>query len=218
MKDIAIVGAGGLGREVLVLLHQLNELHETWHIIGFYDDDSTLRGSFINGLPWFGTVADLALADYPLHIAIGIGNPQVKRQIIATLKVNKSIVFPTLIHPSVQIKPYQYIKTGNGVILAQGVILTTNIHIGHHVLINLNCTIGHGSVVGDYASIMPGVNLSGETFLGAGTYIGTNAAILQGLQIGDESHIGAGAVVTTSIPAKCTAAGVPAKIIRQHEL
>ena len=218
MKNIAIVGAGGLGRELLVLLHQLNDQHEVWNIIGFYDDNSTLRSSSINGFPWLGTIADLALADYPLHIVIGIGNPQVKKQIIAALQVNESLVFPTLLHPSVQIKPYQHITTGNGVILTQGVILTTNIRIGHHVLINLNCTTGHGTIVGDYTSIMPGVNLSGETLLGAGTYIGTNAAILQGLHIGDDSQIGAGAVVTTSIPAKCTAAGVPAKIIRQHEL
>ncbi|MBF9252392.1 acetyltransferase [Pontibacter sp. 172403-2] len=218
MKNIAIAGAGGLGREVLVLLHQINEVHAIWNITGFYDDNSTLRGSFINGLPWLGTIADLAATDSPLHLVIGIGNPQVKKQIIAALQVNKSISFPTLLHPSVQIKPYQYITTGNGVILTQGVVLTTNIRIGHHVLINLNCTIGHGTVVGDYASIMPGVHLSGETFLGAGTYIGTNAVVLPGLHIGDDSQIGAGAVVTTSIPAKCTAAGVPAKIIRQHEL
>ena len=47
MKDIAIYGAGGLGREVACLIRMINESKEIpeWNFIGFFDDDSSLYGT-----------------------------------------------------------------------------------------------------------------------------------------------------------------------------
>lgn len=40
MKDIAIYGAGGFGREVACLIERINKARETpiWNFIGFFDD------------------------------------------------------------------------------------------------------------------------------------------------------------------------------------
>ncbi|MDR1459358.1 MAG: serine acetyltransferase, partial [Bacteroidales bacterium] len=38
MKDIAIYGAGGLGREIACLIRHINENEPTWNLIGFFDD------------------------------------------------------------------------------------------------------------------------------------------------------------------------------------
>ena len=38
MKDIAIFGVGGFGREVLALIKNINEVTPTWNIVGFFDD------------------------------------------------------------------------------------------------------------------------------------------------------------------------------------
>ncbi|WP_347158286.1 acetyltransferase [Pontibacter chitinilyticus] len=217
MTDIAIVGAGGLGREVLVLLHQINDVMPQWNVTGFYDDNLP-AGYPIDDYTCLGTVADLAELDYPLSIAVGIGSPVIKTTIVKKLQRNQHLCFPTLIHPAVQLKPYQRIELGEGVILSRGTILTTSIRLGHHVFVNLSCTIGHDAILEDYVALMPGVNISGGTRIGAGTYMGTNATVLQNLHIGAGSFIGAGAVVITAIPAGSTAVGVPAKIIKQHEL
>lgn len=45
MKDIAIYGAGGFGREVACLLRRINEQAPQWNLIGFFDDDITLIGT-----------------------------------------------------------------------------------------------------------------------------------------------------------------------------
>ncbi|MCC9166065.1 acetyltransferase [Pontibacter harenae] len=215
MKDIAIVGAGGLGREMLVMLHQLNEAQPAqWNILGFYDDDTSLAGTAINCFPYLGTITALASTDYELQVVIAIGNPQIKRAIVTQLELNVKISFPTLVHPQVQVKPYQHIQLGTGVVLAQGTILTTNISIGKHVFVNLNCTIGHDAILKDFVSVMPGVNISGAVVLETGVYVGTNAAILQGINVGANTQIGAGAVVTKPMPAGCTAVGVPAKVVK----
>ena len=37
MKDIAIYGAGGFGKEVACLIKRINEQEPTWNLIGFFD-------------------------------------------------------------------------------------------------------------------------------------------------------------------------------------
>ncbi|MFD2248125.1 acetyltransferase [Pontibacter ruber] len=218
MKDIAIAGAGGLGREVLVLLHQINEVTPQWNILGFYDDDPALQQTQINGFPCLGSLTDLSQVNRELHVAVAVGYPAVKKQLVTSLQHNSCLFFPALVHPSAQPKPYQYIELAEGTLVFQGAVLTTNIRLGKHVLVYLNCTVGHDAVLENFVSLMPGVNLGGNTNLGEGAFLGANATVLQGLQIGSHTKIGAGSVVSNSIPDNCTAVGVPAKIIKHHDV
>lgn len=45
-------------------------------------------------------------------------------------------------------------------------------------------------------------------------WLGSRLIVLKGFQIGNDSVIAAGSVVTKSIPARCLAAGIPARVIR----
>ena len=58
MKDIAIYGVGGFGREVLALIQDINCVHSQWNIVGFFDDGYE-KGMMINGYPILGKVDDL---------------------------------------------------------------------------------------------------------------------------------------------------------------
>jgi len=214
LKPIAIFGAGGLGREVLMLLHQINQAVPQWQILGFYDDDANPLPSILN-FPYLGNLADLQKSNQDLAIVIAIANPVIKAQIRAKLNF-PTITFPTLIHPTVINEAFQFNTIGEGTIICQGTILTTNIEIGKHVLLNLSCTIGHDTVINDFCALMPQANISGKVVLKQGVYLGANATVLPGIGIGENSIIGAGAVVTQPIPPKCTAVGVPARIIKKH--
>jgi acetyltransferase-like isoleucine patch superfamily enzyme len=81
----------------------------------------------------------------------------------------------------------------------------------------LSCTVGHDTIIEDYSSFMPSVNISGEVKIGNSVFVGTGSKIINQVEIGKFTIIGAGAVVTRSIPANCTAVGVPAKPIIFHE-
>lgn len=106
---------------------------------------------------------------------------------------------------------------GEGSIICAGTILTVDISIGNHVIINLDCTLGHDDIIHDFVTIYPSVNISGNIVVGECVELGTGMQIIQGKNIGKESIIGAGAVVVRYIPDRCTAVGSPAKPIKFFE-
>lgn len=211
LRPLAIVGAGGLGREVLLLVRQLNEHHPTWAVIGFYDDQIPAQPA-IHGVPYRGTVADLNATAEPLHVVIAVGSSR-SRQAIASRLTSPRVQFATLVHPGVALAPYQHITIGAGSIICQGCILTCDITLGRHVLLNLGCTIGHDAVLEDFCALMPHANIGGEAHLEAGVYLGTNATVINQVRVGAGATVGAGAVVVRDLPGGCTAVGVPARAL-----
>ncbi|MCP1299698.1 acetyltransferase [Chryseobacterium sp. S0630] len=213
MKKIAIIGAGGFGREVKMLIDHINQKNEQFEIQGFYDDKHYDHD--INGVPYLGKIEKINEVKEPLCIAVAIGDPKTKKKIIQGIH-NANIEFPTLIHPSVIIGQDDT-KIGNGNIICAGVIITVNIVIENFVILNLSCTVGHDTIIKDYSSFMPTVNISGEVVINEAVYVGTGAKIINLLEIGENTIVGAGAVVYKSLPANCTAVGIPAKPIKFHD-
>ena len=210
-RPLVLVGAGGLGREVLVLLTQLNEAGANWDIRGFYDDQPP-AGPTVASLPYLGPIHDLNQTTEPLAVAVAVGSSASRAAVVSRL-TSGQLSFPALVHPGVRLAAYQRIALGAGCIIQQGCILTCDITLGRFVLLNLGCTIGHDAVLDDFCSLMPHVNIGGGAQLGAGTYLGTNATIIQAVRVGAGATVGAGAVVVRELPAGVTAVGVPAKSI-----
>jgi len=90
-----------------------------------------------------------------------------------------------------------------------GINIGNDCLIASHVSIN---SVTHNPDVSPYKNsiVTKAVNI------GANVWIGSHAIILPGITIGDNSIIGAGAVVNRDVPANVTVAGVPAKIIKNH--
>lgn len=215
MREIAIFGVGGFGREVLALIKDINKVKPTWNIVGFFDDGHE-RGEMINGYPVLGKTEELNHWPRPISLAVSIGNPKVKKNILDRIS-NPLVDYPTLIHPLVWVGDKEFVEIGKGCIICAGTLITTNIKIEDFVILNLGCTVGHDSVIKKYSSFMPSGNISGEVTIGEGVYVGTGAKIINQLEIGEYTIVGAGAVVSKTLPARCTAVGVPAKPIKFHE-
>lgn len=213
MKKIAVYGAGGFGREVKMLIDQINAASKTYEFVGYFDD-GTEKGTMVNGYPVLGGWEELNLYSEPLCIAYAIGSPATKKKIIDKIS-NPNVSTPSLIHPNVLIGADD-VTIGEGSIICAGCIITINIRIGKFVILNLACTVGHDTVIEDYASFMPGVNISGEVNIREGVYVGTGAKIINQLDIGRFTIVGAGAVVSKTLPDECTAVGIPAKAIKFH--
>lgn len=213
-EKVAIYGASGFGREVAWLTEAYAAVDTHIAVVCFIDDDLNKQGMTLNDIPVMGL--EEARTRYPDALVVsGVGDPSIREELM-----NKAAAvgfsFMTLIHPCVEMS--QWIRIGEGSVICAGNILTTNITLGRHVQINLDCTIGHDVKIGDYGTLAPGVHVSGCVHIGKRVYIGTGAVIINGLQsnplvIDDDAIVGAGACVIKSIPSGQTWVGVPAKPI-----
>lgn len=211
MKDLIIFGASGFGREVAWLVERINKETPTWNILGYIDDNEAIQNSEINGYKVLGKTGDIKKYSSAYFIC-AVGASKIRQNIVSKIKnINPETHFATLIDPSVEMS--DRVTVGEGTIICAHTIITVNISIGNHVIINLDCTIGHDSVLNDFVTLYPSVNVSGITTIGYCTELGTGMQIIQGITVGSHSIIGAGAVVVKNIPDKCTAIGCPAKPI-----
>lgn len=205
-----IYGAGGLGREILSLIRALPE----FEVIGFIDD-SVRRGTNIKGVKVLGGEEVLHGFDGKVHVVLALGDPVAKSMRAKRLD-GRYLQYPALIHPSAVLQDRESIVLGSGCIVGAGVILTTDIHIGEHTLININTTIGHDARVGRCTSIMPGVNIAGEVVVGNEVLVGSGASVINRVIIGDRATVGMGAVVLRDVAAGNVVAGVPAKLLKTN--
>ena len=200
--------------EVAGLIEAVNNARVRWELIGFFDDGET-PGRFVNGYPVLGGMEELNAWPSSLSVVLAIGTPKTKRDVFHRI-INPRISYPVLIHPSVIIGSPKYVDMGQGTIVCAGSILTTHISIGRHVLLNLACTVGHQSQIGDFSSFMPTCNISGEVNIGEGAFWGTGAKIINRRTVGCNVTVGAGAVVIDDLPENVTAVGVPARVIQRN--
>ena len=212
MKDLVIVGTGGVGKETALIVEDINEISQEWNLLGFIDDNKELIGKEINGYKVLGDREFLNNFDKEVYVVIAIADYCIKEELVKYL-TNKNIQYATLIHPSVKIN--RTISIGKGCIIYQNVIMTVNINIGNHVIISPKCGIGHDSLIEDYVTVLWNVNISGSERIRQGVTLGSGCTIIQGLEIGRGSFVGAGAVVIRDIDESKTAVGVPTRYVEE---
>lgn len=213
MQQVIIYGAGGFAREVAWLIEDAIEAGKlVGEISCFIDDNPARSGTIVNDIPVM--TFEEACERFPGGaFVLGIGSPEGREKLAAKVRA-AGRDFLSVIHPNVAQSRHN--KIGQAAVICAGTILTTNIELGDHVQINLDCTVGHDVRLGDFVTLAPGVHVSGRVEIGKGAYIGTGAVIINGsdtqsLIIGERATVGAGASVVRDIPAGVTAVGVPAK-------
>lgn len=214
MKDIAVFGAGGFGREVACLIKLINKSQEQpeWNIIGFFDDNPELKGTHNEYGEILGGTDALNAWPTPLAVVIAIGNPQTVRTIVENVQ-NENVNYPNLFAPSTTFLDEENITFGKGNIICSNCLFSCNVHIGDFNVFNGYITVGHDATFGNYNSLMPAVRISGEVKVGDCNFFGVDAVVLQQIKIGNDTKIGANSLIIRKTKDGQTYVGNPAMIL-----
>lgn len=189
----AIFGYGGHAREVA---SQMNE-----NVVFFVDD------KYSNGFT--KPISSFDPNEYVLMVAVG--NSQDREKIVNSLP--SSTKYFTFIHPTALIMDSN-IEIGDGSFIGAYSILTTNIKIGKHSILNRANHIGHDTFAGDFLSMMPGSIISGNCKLLDRVYIGTNSSVKEKINICNDVIIGLNSGAVFDIKETGTYVGTPLKKIK----
>lgn len=194
-RPLVIVGAGGFGREVVDIVDAIEAQAPAAELLGFLDDGE-VRADLLRriGVRLLGETSLLQRLDVDYVIGIGAADP---RRRIDGLACGWGRTAATLVHPAASMG--RDVRLGEGAIIAAGSRMTTHIALGRHVHVNMNCTIGHDTVIEDYATLFGGVVVGGGCLIGAGSTIGSGAIILPGVHVGEDAVVGAGATVVRDV-------------------
>lgn len=205
-KKICIFGTGGFARETLCNIIDIfrNDISKIEDIVFFMVDDNYFT---INEVMGIKVIPSSKFIPDNYDVIVAVGDPIQRKKIVDSLPPETT--YATLIHPNAIVS--KWVEIGEGSIITAGVVLTCNIKIGKHAHLNLTSTVGHDSVIGDYFTASPSVNISGNCIIGDNVFIGTNACIKDSIEICNNTTIGMGTVVINNITEKGVYIGNPAK-------
>lgn len=143
---------------------------------------------------------------------LGVGSPSIKKTLVKKAWESGLTPHPTLLHTTA------YSATpdlGHGGMVCPGSIITVGVRLGLYTTVNLHCTIGHNTVIGEFSTLNPGVHISGEVTAGPCNVYGTGCTVRDRLNICGDSVFGAQCAVSTDIMEKGVYVGVPAKLLKR---
>ena len=206
-SQVAIIGAGGYGREVLEYAEDACRSGWGFQVTGFFDDDETARDAYGPEVPVLGPLA--AVRESPVrHFVIALGSPE-SRRMAAGLVASAGKQLVTLVHPRAFVS--RSASIGAGTIVCPLALVGAHSVVGDNVSINVYGSIGHDSVVGRDVVVSPYAAVTGSVRLGDACFLGTHVTVTPGLAIGSHSKVTAGSIVTRSAPPGSLLTGSPAK-------
>jgi sugar O-acyltransferase (sialic acid O-acetyltransferase NeuD family) len=209
---MVIIGAKGLAKEILTMLHWNGLSSEVWLFDNVNPDIPDLvydRFPVIRSLQ----ALELHFKSVSPSFVLGVGGAK-NRFECAKMAMSVHGKLDSVISCHALIGAYG-VKLGEGVCVLSQAIITADAEVGEGTLVNKAAMISHDAKVGGYCEISPGARILGRATVGDRTEIGTNAVILPDVIVGSGCRVGAGAVVTKDVPDGCVVAGIPAKQINR---
>lgn len=189
----ALVGYGGHAREVMSQMGV--------ELTCFVDDEYVVEGT--------QPLSKFNPKEYELMVAVADS----KDRFDIVQRLPKETKYFTWVHPTALIMS-DNVEIGEGSFIGAYSILTTNIKIGKHAILNRGNHIGHDCKIGSYFSAMPGAIVSGNVTIYDLVYMGNNSSIREKLSVHSLTIIGMNGAVVKPIEEPGVYVGVPVKNIQ----
>lgn len=158
MKNIVIIGAGDLGKEVVWLIEDINKHCPTYLILGFLDDDRDKLGGEFYGYKVLGTIEQLEdiRKKTPFSAVVAIQEGSIRRKIVEEHQGFEE--WESIIHPTAVIAGTSAL--GKGSIVFPQATVSVDTKLGDFVLLYIHSMICNDCRIGNYVSIMTGALVS----------------------------------------------------------
>ena len=209
-NKLLIVGAGGHGKVVA----DTALMSGNWSEIAFLDDKYPLLNS-IHDWPVLGTLNEVE--EFSLEYSdcvVAIGSSSLRMELIKKY-LKRGYSLPAIIHPASSVS--SFVSLGAGCVVFAKTVINSDSKIGDGCILNTGVIVDHDCELGEGVHLAPGVNLAGGVCIGHRSLMGVGSSVIPQIVIGQNVIAAAGSVVTQDIGDNCTVAGVPAKVIKNHE-
>ncbi len=211
LDPLILIGAGGHATAVAEAIRAGGR-----HRIAAVIDSARVEGSTCFGAPVRGdlprlTAAALATGARLAFVAIG-DNWRRQEATRRAESLVPGIVFATVVHPRATVAPD--VELGPGSVVLPGAVVVSGSRLGRGCIVNTLASLDHEGLLGDFASLAPGVIAGGRVQVGEGSAVGLGARLVHRIRVGRHSVVGAGSLVLDDVPDGVVAYGSPARVIR----
>ena len=205
MKNLIIIGAGGMGRTMYSNALESVGYGESFTVKGFIDDNLDALDRFQNYPPVIGTIRDYVPQTGDVFIS-SIGGT-VRRSCIEKI-LSRGGEFMNVIHKTARILTNAKLGVGNYV--GADTVIGNDAVVGDYNMIQSYTVIGHDARIGSWNRIDTHVTCVGGVVIEDEVNIHSSAVISHEVRVEKGAHVGALSFVIKDVKAGFTVVGNPA--------
>lgn len=206
MRNLIIIGAGGMGRTLYSNALESVGYGENFMVKGFIDDNLEALDGFPNYPPIVGTIRNYQPQEHDMFVS-SIGGAA-RRPCMEEI-ISRGGEFMELIHQTARILTNA--KLGKGNFIGAYTVIGNDAVIGDYNMIQSYSVIGHDVRMGSWNRIDTHVTCVGGTVIEDDVNIHTSAVISHKVVVETGAHVGALSFVIRRVKAGTTVMGNPAK-------
>lgn len=199
-ESVYLIGAGSHAKVVMTTLEAC-----CIGCKGIYDDDESLRGQEVWGVPILGTTYEMPDREDTLAV-VGIASNKTRREITSRFK---NVAWPIIIHPLTVV--HSSVRLGEGTAVLAGSVIQADSVIGRHSIISTNAVIDHDCRIGNYCHLSLRSCVADGVSIGDGACIGIGSIVIPYINIGAGVLTGAGSTVISNLDPDGVYVGSPAR-------
>ncbi|WP_065219496.1 MULTISPECIES: PglD-related sugar-binding protein [Butyricimonas] len=208
MKELVIIGAGGMGRTFFDWIRESIGYGKEFIIKGFIDDNLHALDGFENYPPMLGMINEYIPQQNDVFTCSMGGNA---KKICCEKIVARGGVFRNIIHSTARVGTN--VKLGTGNVVGAYVALGADSRMGNYNLIQSYSIVGHDAIIGDWNRIDTHVTCVGGIKIEDEATIHTSAVLNHKVVIGNRAKVAACSFVIRKVKEGTTVMGNPAKIM-----
>ena len=206
MKNLIIIGAGGMGRTIYSNALESVGYGDVFRIKGFIDDNLQALDGYDGYPPIISTIQDYMPEGDDVFVS-SIGG-SARRPCMEEI-IRRGGEFIELIHHTARI--YQNARLGKGNFIGAYTVIGNDVVVGDYNMIQSYSVIGHDARIGSWNRIDTHVTCVGGIVIEDETNIHTSAVINHGVTVGTGAHVGALSFVIRKVKPGTTVCGNPAR-------